>query len=798
VADYKRNNKDATMFNSYFKTTWRNLRMNPIYSLINIGGLTVGLTSCLLLLLYVNYEWSYDHQFSNYENIYIVYSNQHYDNKISSFPVTPSLFAATVQREVPGVVNAVRFLDDDLLLIAYQANTFKKPGIYADSSFFRMFNYKFLKGNPNTALANAHQVVLTEEMSNLLFGQEDPIGKIVKLNNKQALSVSGVIANLPSNETEQFDFVLPWSLYEEQNEWIKSSGWNSNNCYTFVELSNPAVFKSADGQIRKIINTHQHEFIQEAFLHPLSRWHLYSKFEMGKEAGGRISQVKLFFSLAFGILLIACFNFMNLSTARSQNRAKEIGIRKTMGSSKRSLVGQFLTESFLITFIASLLTILLLSFSLPLFNHLLNLRLSLPFSYWPFWVGFLMLTLACGIISGSYPSLYLSSFSPIKVLKGFHKTGWLALSFRKGLVVLQFVLAIFLMISTWIIYSQIGYIRHKPIGYELHNLVEIPLDGELANKTDVLKTELIRSGMAMSACNLSHSMTNVWNNGSGIDWPGKRTDQQILFDFYGAGYDFSRTTGLKIVAGRDFSSAFSSDSTAVLINETAAAIMQLKNPIGSKISFNNQSMTIIAVFKDFVSSSPFQKVNPMLVYMAGGWGRFMAVRLNPDRTTVAAVSGINELLKKLNPGYPPVIHFVDKNFEAKFQNEKLMGALSMLFGLLAIFISCLGLFGLVSFTAAQRNKEIGIRKVFGAGIRQILQLLSIDFLKLIVIAALIVFPISWMVMNQWLTSFDFHEPLKWWIFVASGSLVLFIAMFTVSFQAVKAALADPVKNLRIE
>jgi ABC-type antimicrobial peptide transport system permease subunit len=785
------------------KSTLRTFKRNKGFTILNIAGLAVGLTSCLLLLLYVDYEWQFDKQFRDYENIYVVYSNQSGGDKIFSFPVSSAPMAAAAQAEVPGVTAAVRVTDAQDQLLAYNERLLKKPGMYADSAFFGLFDYPFLQGSPSTALQNSHSVVLTHSMARALFGKEDPMNKIIRLNNKDNLVVTGVIKDIPANETNQFDYIIPWSLYQQNNVWLNQSGWSANVCMTYVRLRDRQAFPAADALFRNMLKTHNNDNSTQAFLYPLSRYHLYDTFANGKPVGGRIRQVTLLSILAFSILLIAGINYMNLSTARSHGRAKEIAIRKTIGSSRGVLVRQFLTESLLFAVCASLLAVVALTFCLPWFNNALGLSLASPLHRPLFWIGLVILALLTGLLSGSYPSLYLSSFQPLKVLKGnlcnrSSSAGKGALRFREILVTVQFVLAIVLIISTFVIYSQISYIRNRPIGFDKNNLLEIPLQGALARQTTVLKNELLKSGIATAACNFSQSLTNIYYSGWDVDWPGKNARQKVLFDYYGSGYDFSKTTALSIIQGRDFSVDFPSDSTGILLSETAAQAMGLKNPVGTQIRLQNQPMTVVGVFKDFVSGSPYSQQRPMLTYLDPAGGSVMALRLNPGRNLATTVQQLNALLKQLNPGYPPDIHFVDQQFEEKFKNEQQLRTLSNLFGTLAIFISCLGLLGLSAFAAEQRVKEIGIRKILGASVPGIIHLLSADYMRLVGLAALIAFPIAWIAMRQWLRNYEYHVQLQWWIFAAAGMLTAIVALFTVSILSFKAAVSNPVKNLRTE
>jgi putative ABC transport system permease protein len=557
----------------------------------------------------------------------------------------------------------------------------------------------------------------------------------------------------------------------------------------------------ANRVMKPMIGKHSNGNKNEVFLFPFFRLHLYSKFENGKSVGGLIDQMHLFEVLALCILLIACVNFMNLSTARSEERAKEVGIRKAIGSNRKSLIGQFITESLILSFISTLTAVLLLVLVIPFFNDLLNIKLILPFGEWYAWALVIGLGILTGLISGSYPAFYLSSFQPIKVLKGMFKGNKSALPIRKILVVVQFAFAVFLITATICIYRQIRFIQSKSNGYDKENLVEIPVEGDLGKKTDVLVNELKNNGAITAATSVSQSITQNGNNTWGITWPGKQPYQKVLFDIFGAGFDFTHTTGVKLIEGREFSNQFPADTSnkSIMINETAAKLMHLKQTAGTIIKWGDQPYTIVGVYKDFVWGSPYQKIPPMMtVYIGGTGAAVIAMRLNPAKSVTSCIDQINKSLKSINPEYPPTIHFVDSDFEKKFESEKLLAMLANLFGGLAIIISCLGLFGLAAHAAEQRTKEIGVRKVLGATVTNLAGLLSKDFLKLVTIAIVIAVPVSVWTLNKWLNNYENRVELSWWIMALASVITIAIALITVSFQAVKAALANPVKSLRSE
>jgi putative ABC transport system permease protein len=788
------------MIKNYLKTAWRNIRKHPGFSLINAGGLTLGIASCLLLMLYVAYHLGYDHQFSNIDNIYIVQNNQPGDGKIYTFSATPGVLAAAAKSEVPDVVQAIRvesYIGGGLL--AYNNKNFKEDGIYADPRFFSVFSYHFIEGNPASALAQPNSIVITKDLAKKLFGNSDPINKLITRNNKSPFMVSGVIDNVPVNSSNQFSFVIPYAVFENENDWVKTSGWGNNFLETIVQLKSPASLAKANNILNPIVGKYNTGSKEQLFLYPYGKLHLYGNFENGKVAGGLIDQMHLFELLAFCILLIACVNFMNLSTARSEERAKEVGIRKAIGSGKGRLIVQFVTESLILSFMSTIIAVAIVVACLPFFNNLLHVKMTIPVNQWYTWLLLLATALLTGLISGSYPAFYLSSFKPIKVLKGVFRGGSSALPVRKILVVVQFGFAVFLITATICIYLQMRYAQNRSIGYNKNNLVTIPIEGNLGAKADVLINGLKNSGTITNATVLSMNLTQNGSNTWSIEWPGKRPDEKVLIDIFKVGFDFSETTGVKLVAGREFSNQYPVDTAGktVMINETAAKLMNLKNPIGAVISWG-QPMTVVGVYKDFVRGSPYEKISPAISTYVGNDASTINMRLNPNKSTSDCISQISKGLKEINPAYPPTINFVDSDFAKKFEDEQILSMLANIFGGLAIIISCLGLFGLASYAAEQRSKEIGVRKVLGATVSNLVTLLSKDFLILVLIAIAIAVPVSVWALNKWLDKYTYRITLSWWIMALAGVITIAIALLTVSYQAIKAAVANPVKSLRSE
>jgi putative ABC transport system permease protein len=789
------------MFKNYIKIAWRNIAKHKGFSLINAGGLALGMASCLLLLLYVNYHLNYDKQFKNADSIYIVENNQPGDGQIYTFRATPRLAAATIKTEVPGVVDAVRVVNyKSEGLLTYKDNSFKKEGLFADDGFFNIFSYHFIKGSAANALKQPNSIIITQTLAKTLFGNEEPLGKTVKRNNQLPLQVTGVIEDPASNATFKFEFVLPFAMFIDANPWVKDASWGSNFAQTFVQLKNPSGLTRANTILKDMVGRHNEGNKNELFLYPLTKLHLYSEFVDGKPVGGMIDQIHLFITLAICILLIACVNFMNLSTARSEERAKEVGIRKAIGSSRGSLISQFMIESIVLSLLSTMLAVLIVVLSLPYFNTLLGIQLILPFNQWTAWAAILLIGVLTGALAGSYPAFYLSAFEPIKVLKGMFKGGSAALPLRKVLVVVQFSFAVFLITATICIYRQIKYVQDKPMGFEKNNMVEIPVEGDLEKNTGVLINDLKANGTVTNASLFSTSITKSGSNTWGVSWPGKRDDETVLFDMFMAGNDFTKTAGVQLLSGREFSAGNPADTAGktVMINESAAKIMKLKNPIGTLINNGGAELTIVGVYKDFVWGSPYEKTRPMVTRYSSNSGSYIGLRLNPNKTISANIEAIHKALKSVNPFYPPTVNFVDSDFEKKFKDEKLLATLANLFGFLAIVISCLGLFGLAAYAAEQRVKEIGVRKVLGATVVNLAALLSKDFLKLVAIAIFIAIPISIWGMNKWLQKFEYRITLSWWMLAAAGLITLFIAIVTVSYQAIKAALANPVKSLRSE
>jgi putative ABC transport system permease protein len=789
------------MFKINLKIALRNLWKNKGFTIINVGGLAIGLASCMILLLYVAYEWSYDKHYANADKTYVIYQNAPANGKIFSFAWTPNVMADEVAAKIPGVKYTSHSSYPSPKLLSVGDKRISAKLNFADPNFSKIFDLKFIKGNAERALKDVNTIILTESMAKKLFGNEDPINKTVKLENQDVLKVEAVIEDVPANSSITYECLAPWALFVKREPWARQPNWGNNMCLTVVQLNNNKFLADANADMKGIYKRNQQGNTAEALLFPLIKWHLYDDFQNGKSVGGKIEQLKIFLLLAFCILLIACVNFMNLSTARSERRAKEVGIRKAIGSTRKSLIGQFLLESVFVTVLAGVLAFILVEVSLPYFNNLLDISLEIDYNSFTFWGTLFGLMIFTGFMAGSYPALYLSSFEPIKVLKGLKIKSDSSVSIRKVLVVVQFVFAACLIVCTSVIYQQLSYVKNKPIGYDKSNLVQIAVQGKMGNrsKLELLKTQMLKSGAATGVTFFSKDITESGNNTTDVHWQGKTAGESILFNNRGIGSDFIATIGTELVAGRAVETESKRDSNNIMLNEAAVKMMNLKNPVGAKIRFWDVEKTNVGVVKDFVVESAYQKVAPMIFYPSYMDDvQVILARLNPNQNISSSLATIDNLIKQIEPDYPVKRRFVNESFELKFQNEKLLGTLSNWFGGFAIFISCLGLLGLALFMAEQRKKEISIRKVLGASTTNILTLLNKDFIKLVAIANLIAFPLAYIIINRWLSAFEYRVAISAIPFVIAIGLSVLIAILTVSIQSVKVAKANPVDALKYE
>jgi putative ABC transport system permease protein len=785
------------MLKNYFKIAWRNLRTNKSFSFINITGLAVGMAGAMVIFTWIQNELTYDDFHANKQNLYKVYNRSTYKGKSEVWEVTSSPVAATLKQEYPEVKHAARVYWPNTLLFSYADKSFKATGHDVDKPFLQMFSFPFIKGDAAHALDDVNNIVITQKLSKKMFGDEDPMGKLVKLNNKETYKVTGVMENLPNNT--QFDFEYLVSLAKNERYYTDGT-WGNYSYITYVQLQPGTSVKLINEKIKNTVINHDPKTEAQLFLHPMSKWRLYSRFENGEIVGGRIEAVRLLFIIAGLILLIACINFMNLSTARSEKRAKEVGVRKVLGAGRFSLIGQFLAESVLTAFLAGCVALVLVQLFLPALNEITQKQLTINYASPYMMLGLMAFILFTGVLAGSYPAFFLSSFKPVKVLKGSARNGKAVFTPRKILVVTQFTVAIVLVVSTIIIYRQINFAQSRDSGYSRTNLIQLSIEGDIRKNFDLIKNELINTGAAEAACKTSLEITVDGANSGGFKWEGMDPElERLNFSRFSTSGDMIKTMGMKLIAGREVNlTLHPGDSTSCMLNETAIKSMKIKDPIGKIITSGDSKLTIVGVFKDFIIRSPYENINPMIVFGWNNWTYNMVVRLNAQNGTQKSLQLAEKVFKKYNPAYPFDYKFVDKAYEQKFSDQKQTGALAAVFAGLTIFISCLGLFGLAAYMAENRSKEIGIRKVLGASIGGIVQLLTKEFIILVVISIVIATPIGWWAMSKWLQDFNYRINMSVLTFLGAGVMAIVIALITVSFQAVKAALANPIKSIHTE
>ena len=788
------------MLINFFKITFRNLWKNRGYSFLNIFGLAIGIACAGLIFLWVEDELSYDQLLPKKDRLYFIEDNQTYEGKVRTFSSTPVPLAPAISREIPGIAAACR-MQDDQSLFSVEDKAIYERGVYADSTVFSLFNVPFVEGRAQDALKDPTNIVITEKVARQFFGTGKALGKVFRINNKNEYQVSGVIRDFPDNSTVRPDWIVSFqTFYTLHRQDYSMDSWGSNSTSTYVELM-PAVSPAA-------INRSLYDFVQKkaagaaakCFLFSANDWHLRNHFEDGKQVGGQIEYVRLFVVIAWIVLLIACINFMNLATARSERRAREVGVRKVLGAERKGLIAQFIGEAILLSVIAVVAGVMLIALAMPAFSLLIGKTLSLGLNQ-PLHLGALtFIALICGLVAGSYPALYLSSFNPIFVFKGIRMKGSGAAIIRKGLVVAQFTISIVLIISTLIIYRQVEHIRNRDFGYDRYNLVTTTVRGDMAKHFMQIRQDLLNTGAIENAALNSYNILNGGNNGSGATWAGKDASQDPLISYRNVTPGFLATAGMQMKEGRDFRPDNpDADSMHVLVTETLAHMLGKGSAIGKKIWWDkNPPYTVVGVVKDFVFGDMYSKPEPVIFFSSTDGAYLLYAKIRQGVRPEAAVKKMEAVIRKDNPGYPFEYSFVNDDFNGLFRSEVLVGQLSRLFAGLAILISCLGLFGLSAYTAERRIREIGIRKVLGASIPNLAGLLSREFLQLVILSALVAFPLAWMMMSRWLAQYAYRVGMEWWIFALAGIAAVLIAVVTVSWQSIRAALMNPVKSLRSE
>jgi putative ABC transport system permease protein len=795
------------MYKSYIKVGLRNLLRNKGYAAINIGGLALGMSVALLIGLWINDELAFNKYHKNYDRIarvmfHSTYNGQHGTTAWMPFPLGPEL-SKSFQDDFEHIVMST-FPEDHVL--SYGDKKFGEQGQFMQVSAPEMLTLNIIMGS-RAGLKNINSILLSESCAMALFGEEDPLDKVLEIDNRMDVKVTGVYEDLPKNsQFNEIRFIAPWDLYVTSNGWLNRflESWNDGMIQVLVQVPPHRDMKTVSQKIKNVIHDHVKDedkiHQQEAFLQPMSKWHLYEQFENGKNIGGQIQFVWLFGIIGVFVLLLACINFMNLSTARSERRAKEVGIRKAIGSVRGQLINQFFSESILITFLAFTISIAAVVLALPWFNEVANKQMSFPQDSALFWISCIAFTLFTGIVAGSYPALYLSSFLPVAVLKGTFRAGRYAVLPRQVLVVIQFTVSVSLIIGTMIVYQQIQYTKNRPIGYDRTQLVSLrTTTTDIYDHFEAVRNELINSGAIIEMTESSSATTDDYQaNFGGFQWKGKDPD---LSDVFGVSWvlpEYGKTVGWQFLEGRDFSREISSDQSGMIINESAAKYMGLKNPVGEIVMLEGHPLTILGVVKDMVVGSPYEPTR-QAIYMALRWsGNVITLKLNPSIATNESLSKIQTVFNKYAPAMPFEYNFADEEFAKKFSNEVRIGKLTSVFATLAILISALGLFGLASFVAEQRKKEIGIRRIMGASVTSLWGMLSKDFVLLVIVSCAIAAPLTYSIMFAWLQRYVYRTDIPLSVFIIAGVGALVVTLFTVSYQAVRAALANPVKSLRSE
>jgi ABC-type antimicrobial peptide transport system permease subunit len=788
------------MLQNYLKIACRNLIQNKTLSFVNIFGLSLGMAFAILIGMWIQYETSYDTFHQNLDRIAMVQRHQVINNqKVTANGVMLPLYDE-LRTNYTQIKRATRMVNVESSLMVGN-NKFNKKGQYVDPDFLKMLSFPLVMGNAEKALNDPSSIILTESLAKTLFGKQDPLGKIIKLDNQYNVQVSAVMQDIPKNSSFSFEYLAPFEFLLQNNGYVKENrtNWGNSFLQTMVELKAGVTMEAFSKEIGPLLAKKETKIkTQFLFLHPLAKWRLHDDFKNWVNTGGRIEYIRLFGIIGCFILLIACINFMNLSTARSEKRAKEVGIRKAVGSQRKQLVVQFLIESLFTSFLAFLLAVILIEVLLPYLKDLgfENIRFDLNNTF--LLASALAVCVITGLFSGSYPAFYLSSFLPVKVLKGIGRQDREVVNLRKVLVVSQFVISIGLIISTVIIFQQIHHAKNRSVGYKAANLITLPANGDLLTNYQAFKQELLNTGQIQAVAKVSSPMTDVMNDWNGFSWEGKNPGDDPMLDLIVTEWDYEKAAGLKFIAGRPFSREHKTDSNAVILNESALRLIGYKDPIGKTIKDGNRVLTIVGIIENVLMRDPFKPVPPGIIMFSLDFFNVVLIRLKEGADLKRSLTSMQTIVEKYNPSAPFDYSFVDEEFEKKFATENQVAKLAGIFAGLAILISCLGLFGLTIFMAERRSKEISIRKVLGASVSDLWLLLSKEFVWLVAIACLIATPLAWWSMNRWLEKYEYRTDIHWQVFAISCSLALIMALLTVSTQVVKAAMANPIKRLRTE
>jgi putative ABC transport system permease protein len=794
------------MLRNYLKVALRNFSRNKVFSFINIAGLSIGMAVAILIGLWIWDELSFNKQFENYNRIAEVMQSQTFNGETGTQRSLPYPIGDELRKDYGSdfkYISMASWNSDHVLATGEKKITI--PGAYMEPSITEMLNLKMLKGT-HAGLSDAHSILISDETARILFGYADPMGKLIKIDNDQSVKVTGIYESLPYNSDFGYmKFIGSWKLYLDNMHWVfkESDPWRANMFRAFVQVNDQSEMQNISAKIKdsklQHVNKREQEFKSHVFLHPMSKWHLYDDFKNGKNVGGRITYVWLFGIIGCFVLLLACINFMNLSTARSEKRAREVGIRKAIGSLRTQLIGQFFGESMLYVFIAFILSLFFAQAVIGFFNEIADKKMSIPWTEPLFWIAGIVFSLITGAVAGSYPAFYLSSFEAVKTLKGTIHVGRFASIPRKMMVVIQFSISVILIIGTITVFRQIEFAKNRPVGYTSRGLMMLHMSTEDLHKNiTAVREELKKSGAIAEISESSSAPTYVDEWDDGFDWKGKNPsltgDAGVVY----VSYEFGKTIGWNIAEGRDFSRSFGADTAAMILNESMVKFMGLKNPVGETLRWMGKPYQIVGIVHDLLMENPYEPVSRTVFVMATDAQPVINLRINPQMSAHEAISKMEPIFKTYNPSQPFEYKFTDEEFAKKFGDEERIGKLAASFAILAILISCLGLFGMASFMAEKRVKEIGVRKVLGASVFNLWKLLSREFVILVLISLLIAMPLSWYYLNGWLQHYTYRTEMSWWIFISAGLGALAITLATVSFQAVKAALANPVESLRTE
>ncbi len=786
------------MFRSYIKSILRNIKRYKVYTFINVFGLSVGLASAIFIFLWVAEEISFDKFHADSDDIYKVLINQSYpDGRIETSGATSALLKESLQSEIPEIKAISQLSMETKVLFEQENKSLYANGVYADPALFSVFSFPLLKGNEKDPIPGISSVAISEKLAIKLFGTEKALGKSIQVNQTQQLKITAVFADVPNNSSVQFDFVIPFALFVKENPWTQH--WKSGGSRTFLSLNVGASLEQVNNKMEGLIKKNCPDCATVPFLFQFNKSRLYSSFENGQSAGGRIEQVVLFSFIAVIILLMACINFMNLATARSATRGKEVGVRKLVGAGRSVLIQQFIAEAILLSFAALILALIIVWQLLPFFNEVTNKSLIIDFSEPVFIFGILLITVICGLCAGSYPAFFLSSFKPLVALKGNIQTNLSGIGLRKTLVVIQFVVSIILIAGSIIIYEQITFISNKNLGFEKENIVLIESNEELVKKATSFKNELLQSSSVKDVAFAGSNIFTVPITTTDVKWAGKPDNSSLKFKLLRCDAGFIPTLNIDLLEGRNFLD-LSQDRSNYIINKKAMELMGLRpeNVIGTEIEVWNGPGRIIGLTDDFHNDHLSAGIEPLVFLYTEQIGQYFLVKVDHEKPMKATLGEIEEVFKNISPQHPFDYSFLDEAFDREYKSEAVIGKLSMSFAIIAVLLSCLGLFGLASFSAERRIKELGIRKVLGASIAELILMLCNDFLKLAAIGLVIGIPLAWYFGFNFLSSYAFHTSINVWIFISTALSILFIALISVSFQALKAAMANPVNSLKNE